>query len=501
MFFIYYHKILTRLSNKMDVLNYIIQSLNKEEVRFFKLYSKRLSSSEERKDLALFDHIRKSGPAYDEEKIVSKLYNAGNKNAYYRLKNRVTEDINKSLTVQHYSEGEEVQIHNLITSVKLYVKKRAFELAIHYLKKAEKLANTIEAFDLLDIIYSEYIKLSQEYVQLNPESYILKRKENLTLLNSLREMDDVLAMVIYKTKTTQNFISSENPIVPLLQKTVNDVLENSSLKKGSKLRLKIFRAVSQILLQRHEYQALEEYLEQTYSDFMKEDLFNKSNHESKLQMLTYMVNCLHINNQPEASLQYAELLRNAMEEYGGFKKDKYSFFYYNALVNNYGNIDKQKAINILLDLKSSDWLKKMQYYEVFVFANLSILHFEIKEFKKSVKLLNQLYLLDSYKNTDEAYKFKTEIAELIIRYELNDFDLLEYRIKQVKKDFKTKLTLEENQREQSLIEIISALVYTNSIRSNKALKQKIDTFLESNSASRFYSEMINYNTWIKSKLV
>lgn len=110
-------------------------------------------------------------------------------------------------------------------------------------------------------------------------------------------------------------------------------------------------------------------------------------------------------------------------------------------------------------------------------------------------------MLDSYKNTDEAYKFKTEIAELIIRYELNDFDLLEYRIKQVKKDFKTKLTVEENQREQSLIEIISELIYTNSLRSNKALKQKIDAFLESSSESRFYSEMINYNAWIKSKLV
>jgi hypothetical protein len=485
----------------MDILNHIIQSLNKEEVRFFKLYSKRLSTSEERKDLSLFDHIRKNGFAYNEDKITQKLYPKGTKNAYYRLKNRVTEEINKSLTVQHYNEGEEVQIHNLITCVKLYIKKRSFELAIHYLKKAEKIGAAIEAYDLLDIIYSEYIKLSQEYVKLNPEIYILKRKENLKLLNSLREMDDVLAMIIYKTKTTQNFNSSENPIVPLLQKTVNEVLGNKNLKKGAKLRIKIFRAVSQILLQRHEYQALEDYLSQTYAEFMQEALFTKSNHESKLQMLTYMVNCLHINNKPQASLKYAALLKDAMEEFNGFKKDKYSFFYYNALVNNYGNIDKQKAIKILIDLKSSDWLKKMQYYEVFVFANLAILNFEIGEFKKSIKLLNQLYLLDSYKNTDESYKFKTEIAELIVRYELKDFDLLEYRMKQVQKDFKGKLNLPEYEREYHLIEIISELIYTNSIRSNATLKSKIEAFLASKDVSKFYSEMINYNEWIKSKLV
>ena len=77
------------------------------------------------------------------------------------------------------------------------------------------------------------------------------------------------------------------------------------------MRLKIYRAVSQILLQRHEYIALEEYLEKTYSDFNKEKLFNKSNHESKLQMLTYMVNCLHKNgkcNEYQQLMEHHSLL-------------------------------------------------------------------------------------------------------------------------------------------------------------------------------------------------
>lgn len=485
----------------MDVLNKIIQSLNKEEVRFYKLYSKRTEPSLDRKDILLFDFIRKQGDRYNEEKIFAKLYNAGTKNPYYRLKNRLAEDLNKCLTLQHYNEGEEIQIHNLLTTVKLYSKKRAYNLCLHYLKKAEKEAVKIEAYDLLDIIYSEYIKLSQESISLDPEQFILKRKENLAVLNKFREMDDVLAMVIYKTKTTQNFSSKQNPIVPLLEKTVNDLLDDERLKKGSKLRLKIYRSVSQILLQRHEYVALEEYLESTFNIFIKEKLFNKSNHESKLQMLTYMVNSLHINGKHEKSLAYAEVLKNTMEEFDKLGKNKYLFFYYNALVNNYGTLNKQKAVDILKDLRTSNWLNKTPYYEIFVYGNLAFLSFDLEQYKQAVKYLHQLYLLDSYKNTDQSYKFKTAIAELIIRYELNDFDFLEYRMKQVAKDFKEQLSFEENNREQVLLEIISELIYTNSIRSNKYLHQKISIFVdETSEKSRLYSEMINYNQWLSKKI-
>jgi hypothetical protein len=109
--------------------------------------------------------------------------------------------------------------------------------------------------------------------------------------------------------------------------------------------------------------------------------------------------------------------------------------------------------------------------------------------------------LDSYKKTDKSYKFKTAIAELIIRYELNDFDFLEYRMKQVGKDFKDLLATKENEREKLLLEIISELIYTNSIRSNKELSAKITDFIDEDKIEdRLYSEMINYNNWLSKKL-
>lgn len=484
----------------MDILNQIVQSLNKEEVRFFKLYTKRIESGKDRKDVDLFDYIRKQGNEYNEEKILQKLYPNQPKNAYYRLKNRLAEDLNKCLILQHYNEGQEVQIYNLLTIVRLFLNKNEFKLAQHYLKKAEKEALKLEAHDLLDVIYSEHIKLSQELVSINPDELIQKRKENLKVLNSFRSMDDVLATVIYKSKTTQNFSSKQNPFIEVLEETVNKLMEDEELKNSGKFRTKIFRSVSQILLQRHKYETLEEFALTTYNSFLKDKLFNKNNHETKLLMLTYITNCLHINGKHQDSLKYAAYLNEAMEEYDRFLKDKFQFFYYNALVNNYGTIDKEIAISILEDLKASDWMRKTPYYEVFVHGNLAILNYDLGEYKKAVKWLHQLYLLKSYKETDASYKFKTAIAELIIRYEMNDIDFLDYRIKQVNKDFTELLSIPENERERELLSIMEALCSTPILRSNKALLSRIEAFLDSKVSTRLYSEMIDYNSWLKRQI-
>src|ERR1700752_4992433 len=89
----------------MNVLPEIINLLNKEEIRGFKLFAKRTNASNGRKDILLFDHIKKN-VAYEDEKIFKKLYHGKEKNAFYRLKNRLLEDIGISLSLMHYHSSE-----------------------------------------------------------------------------------------------------------------------------------------------------------------------------------------------------------------------------------------------------------------------------------------------------------------------------------------------------------------------------------------------------------
>ena len=77
-----------------------------------------------------------------------------------------------------------------------------------------------------------------------------------------------------------------------------------------------------------------------------------------------------------------------------------------------------------------------------------LLWFEKRNYHNAIKNLNKLYLLDNYKSTDLALRFRIGVSEIIIRYELKDFDLLEYKINELRKDFKEYLNQKGNVKEK-----------------------------------------------------
>ncbi|MBT5090487.1 MAG: hypothetical protein HOM24_05325, partial [Flavobacteriales bacterium] len=209
----------------MNILFEIINSLNKEESRFYKLFAGRTNSSDARKDILLFDFIKQNGEEYDEQIISKELYQY-NKNSFYQLKNRLYKDLNKSMMLQHMGKEKDIFILHFVLLSRVYKRKGKAELSFHYLKKAEKEAENIEAFELLSIIYSEILTLSYDMVSVNVEEYIAKKKNNNERLNWEQEMDLLLAAVLYKIKIAQNFSKNEESVNKILQKTLDNFSEN-----------------------------------------------------------------------------------------------------------------------------------------------------------------------------------------------------------------------------------------------------------------------------------
>jgi len=108
----------------MNILQHMIGLMNKEEVRHFKLFANRTNASTGRKDLLLFDHIRNTYPEYDETKIQKKLYGSADKNTLYRLKNRLLEDVGKSIALQYFESTEFNLILNQIALARLFQGKK-----------------------------------------------------------------------------------------------------------------------------------------------------------------------------------------------------------------------------------------------------------------------------------------------------------------------------------------------------------------------------------------
>ena len=185
-----------------------------------------------------------------------------------------------------------------------------------------------------------------------------------------------------------------------------------------------------------------------------------------------------------------------MEEYHHLLYDKYIFFYYNAQVINYSQLNPQKAREILEDLKDNEKIISNSFYHLFVYLNLAVILFTLKQYKDAAKHISRLYLLEGYKTAQPALKLKIHIAELIIRYQLGDLEVLASKLQLVKKDFASLLNSEEMLNEKEIIAIISELITS---KRSKRLKERIQRFLEDESpAGEGDAEVISYRNWLQS---
>lgn len=485
----------------MDILNRIVGLMNKEEVRHFKLFASRTQVEGNRKDLQLFDYIRKSGEDYQEEDIFSKLYEGEDKNSFYRLKNRLLQDLNKSLNLQHMEDDDVVYLFHLLSLSRFFHNRQKYKVALHYLRKAEKRAIKLNHYEILDFLYSEMIKLSQEIVFINPEEYIIRRKENREKVQALREIDDILAAVIHRVRVSQNLSPTQNPLFDLLEKTVNEFSVNSKLKDDPQLRFTIYHAVSRILLTKKDYDTLEAYLLKSFDEFSHENLFTKSNHDTKLQMLVYIVNTLCQNRKFENSLHYAELLRQGLEEYHRMLYSKYLTYYYNALIINYFSLDMNRSIQILEEVINNHTFKETPFNEFISIVNLAICYFTTKKITKALKALIQAFIHDGYQAASPEFKLKIAIFELSLRQESGDYEITERRIEEVKKDYSDLLEKPSLSTENHLLSIISAMNKSIEIKADKPLKEKIKQFIASTPKQELEGFFfIDYHEWLSSKI-
>lgn len=485
----------------MDVLGQLILSLNKEEARNYKLFINRTNARENRKDAELFDFIRKQGELnYEDEKAIKKLYgNLVEKNNYYRLKNRIAADINTSLIIQHSNDSVENEVMQLLMLAKLFSARGNWNLASYYLKRAEKKARTAELFEILDIIYNEQIKLSHESLELDPNPVLDKKKANRKRLNEVQEIDEILAVIVYSVRKSQNFGKEYEGVVKMLDPILKRQKQSADYANNPVLRVKIYQAVSRVLLQQKSFVELESYLRKTYAEFLNDKLFTRQNHDVKLQMLTYLCNACFKNNKLGESSRWAEKLKEGLYEFESMLKDKYLFFYYNVQVNNFAKTDVERAIGFLNEALEHKQIKDHPYYSGYVYLNLSVSWFALKQYRQALRHLIKLMGRETFSSLDAAFKLKIVVFELIIRFEMEEFDFIEHRTKAIYREYDELLQGPDFSLEQDFLELIAYLSHaSDQNRINKRIKQFLSDYPQSNEVE---NQIFDYSEWALSKMI
>ena len=354
---------------------------------------------------------------------------------------------------------------------------------------------------MLEIIYGNFIRLSADLPEIKPGIYIANRNTNALIVNNLREMDDILATLSHGLRVSQNFGSQDKQMLKKLQLKVKEVSKYTTSGFGRNLEARIYNALRQLLLQQHNYPAIENLAKETYQKFEKEEWFDKSNHDLKLQMLTTCANALYKNQKFKESLTYADKLGKEIEAFDKLHYEKYLFFYYNNQILGYSNLDRPKALKILDEFELEIGKKKNTYYDFFIYLNRAGILYDIGRFKESLKNLVRLYVSPAYTEADKAFKLKIEICELMITFETGDREALDYRIAQVKKAFASLSKESALKRDFEILQLLEEMNASPNYARDKQIQRKIAGMLKAKYSLREAdSEIIEYRLWLGNKL-
>lgn len=484
----------------MDILQKSINSLSKKEIINYKIYANRQYSSDNRKDLALFDFLNKNKKNnVDTDNFRTKIYSEDtDKNVYNRLKYRLLDEIDNSLVQFYFHKVDINYIHSELSLFHIYLSKNEWDIAYYHLSRAEKKALAMQHRLLLNVIYSEFINLSIYYGKIPPDTYIKKRNENNIQLKELQLIDDTIAKVVYDLDRNQTYSKIKNENIVILNKAINNLNQKKELKNNLIFKSKLFELVSQLLLSKKDFETLESFCISNYNEFDKKHFFTKNNHETKLRMLRYVCNTSFVNKKHQQALRYIELFHKAMLEH---KQDYYAknvFFYYNALANNYSELNPEKAIEVLNEAKKITAIINHPSHLGYIYINLAGAYFDSGQYKLGLKNVINIYSHPFFDVLDESMKFQIHILETILRIETRQYDIAEKLIVKLKSNSTKASQTDEFQNELEFLNLLEKLVTTNSFAKNKTDRILIKDYL-ANKNPNINKSFVNFNKWLNSK--
>ncbi len=142
--------------SKKDYLYELIQSLDKSEKRYFKLYY--TQEKKEQKHIILFDAIEKAN-VYDEKKIKLNIKDAYIQKHFAETKYYLYQQILRILKDYRTENSVDNLLIERVQNIEVLIQKALFDQAINELQKAKKMAFDYERFEFLTLLFSYQNKI------------------------------------------------------------------------------------------------------------------------------------------------------------------------------------------------------------------------------------------------------------------------------------------------------------------------------------------------------
>jgi hypothetical protein len=487
-----------------DELYQLVQSLSKSEKRYVKVFASKDLNDEKSNYLRLFDALVDQNE-YNESEIKSIFKGEPLANHLSSEKNYLYGFILKSMRSFHEDRSLDAQLKEWLLDAQYLFDKRLYDQSIKLLRKSKKTAYKFDRFfPLLEILFIERnivlersLKEKKKKIQeINAETIaVLNKIEEYTKLHYLKDILFIMTRDKYQMSIEQlEGFSSE-------LSTFKRLSEMEGIVSFKTKQLYYFANALINLLQGN-FKLVCEFYKKQITLWEQDDEILKTETSQYIKTLSnYLNSCLeadYFDDFPKVLDKIKSIhLKSRDEEAETFQNFTYLQLLYlmNTSAFDEAEIFVTEIENGLIEYKSK--LNKAR--ELAFYHNIALLYFAGGKFKLSLDWVNKILNSPKSDSRGDIQRF-ANVFQLILHYELENFDLLEYLIRSTYRNLQKNGNLYPF--ELLIISYIKKIINTE----HKAEKnQSMKKFLEDlnklkNSESNKLLGMLEVYCWIQSKL-
>jgi len=485
----------------------LIQSLSKSEKRFFKLSSSLQEG--EKNYLKLFETIEKQ-QQYNESEIKKKYENEKFIQHLPSEKNHLYKLILKSLRGYHSDNSINSILKQELKNIEILYNKALYKEGVKILKKSKKTALNHEKFYyLFELIRWEKLLIEEAYEQGEfKEDLNLLIDQEIMVIEKLRNLAEyhVIYSKINYIFRSGGFIRSDR------ERAQVDEIANHHLIVGKNTALSS-RAASICYYIQGFCNATKRDFSTALSKFQKTKFILDQNPLIKndlqgryVRTISNILTCLIATNE----LSNAQLL---LDELNQLKDDKhfrsidikvkiFTSFYNAQLVIFEKKGEFEKGIKLISEIEtgiSSFLFRLNKEQKILFYYRISYLYFGAGNHKEALKWMNKILNDNEQSLRQDIYSF-SRLFNLILHYELNNIDLLDYIIKSTQRFLKK--TEKNYKSEQVLIKYLKLLIKAANQEEKKAIYNsainELSALFESEK-EKIILQFFDVISWLKSK--
>ena len=491
-----------------DQLYSLIKSLSQGEKSFFIKSLPQSTKKNESTDYLLLFYTLDKMEEYDEEVLKEKLKNKTFVKHLAVIKNYLFNLIVKQLKSFHDESSIKNELYEILQEAEVLIKKALYKESYRVLQKAEKTAEKYEFFIFSQEIYDRLLRLNYDLLtDTGVNNYSLKIYEKQkTVFSKIAEIAELKYL-----RNIRNDISLSKGPESIKEKKLLKLLEHPLLKDGYKfksynagvyhyhLRGRILMHCSEFEKREKAYQVTKKLVAHLESDPELLEI-NPINYSSALNNLAYT----HFQIKPNDSENALKIINKIAEIKPKSQNLKFRIrekVIVNMLVYYLLSKKTKEGVAYIKQIEKELIENEASYNsDMFLSAidSFSIIHFLNGEYSKSLKWVNTILNHKSTVRLD--IQCFAKVLNLLIHYELGNFDHLDYILKPTER-----FLIKNNSFESSHKAIISflnnILFETDKIKlQNKfAALAKTLAIIEKKDAEKLVFSLFNVREWADKK--